>query len=285
MNNQNETNSVQDECRIKYFRILDSLFSNSVKKRSFGTLCTLLRVRGIESYYNAFEESKIAFDDFNWMLSKAKSDRNLNCFRRIGLLIYCQAVEMTEPHIILANLLGCILNRDYVIDPFIKLYNPKSKKKEFVVKSDSYPPSAKRKFDLIKKLAHEAGQDELEKSIDLFFNEKIRNAFSHSDYVFTDTHFNNLRLEELDKILCECFAFYEAFFASYRNWMMNLGKEHQKCKWPNGEVLELLRTDAEGLFGFHLHFPKGHTSTYRRSQNGVDAINFTFDKDGRIEFI
>jgi hypothetical protein len=137
MNSQNEIYSFQDECRNKYFQILDSLFSISVKTKSFGTLCTLLRVGGIESYYNAFEESKIAFEDFNWMLSKAKSDRNSNCFRRIGLLIYCQAVEMTVPHIVLANLLGCILNHDYVIDPFIKLYRPKGKKKEFFNKIDS----------------------------------------------------------------------------------------------------------------------------------------------------
>ena len=286
MNSQNEIYSIQDECRNKYFHILDSLFSNSVKKRSFDTLCTLLRVGGIESFYNAYEESKIAFDDFNWMLSKAKSDRSLNCFRRIGLLIYCQAVEMTVPHIVLANLLRCTLNQDYVIDPFKKLYRvPKRIKQEFPNKGDLIPPSAKQKFKRIKELAHDAGQTDLEKSINHFFNDKVRNAFSHSDYVFTDTHFNNMKVETLDKILCECFGFYEAFFAIYRDWMMKLGKNHQSNKWPNGEVLELLRTDAEGLFGFHLHFSNGHKSTYQRNQTGADAININFDKDGRIEFV
>jgi hypothetical protein len=285
INNYDETLTLQDKCREKYLKILDSLFSTSFSKNGFGTLCTLLRVSGIENYYNAFEESKIAFNDFNWIVAKAKEERGIKCQRRVGLLMYCQAVEMAVPHRILANLLRCLLGQGYVIDPFSELYKSKGKSKKkgtFIFKSDLIPPSAKVKFRKIKELAKEAGQIDLEKAIGLFFNEKVRNEFSHSDYTLSDTHFCEISVEELDKLICECFGFYEAFFISYNSWLKGLARGKRFHKWPDFQVLELLSSKEEGVYGFHVHFSNGGKSTYIRKQSGINAINFVIEKDGHI---
>jgi hypothetical protein len=287
-NKNDETITLQDKCREKNLKILDSLFSNSFSKNGFGTLCTLLRVSGIENHYNAFEESKIAFNDFNWIVAKAIEERGIKCQRRVGLLMYCQAVEMAVPHRILANLLRCLLGQGYVIDPFAELYKSKGKSNKdrtFIFKSDLIPPSAKTKFRKIKELAKESGQLDLEKAIGLFFNEKVRNAFSHSDYTLSDTHFCEISVEDLDNLICECFGFYEAFFITYNSWLKGLAKGNRFHKWPYFQVLELLSSKEEGVYGFHVHFSNGGKSTYIRRESGIDAINFIIEKNGHIELL
>jgi hypothetical protein len=52
-----------------------------------------------DANWDSFEESRSAFDDFNWVLEKTLCERSQSCQRRIALLMYCQAVEMTAPHL------------------------------------------------------------------------------------------------------------------------------------------------------------------------------------------
>lgn len=61
-----------------------------------------------DANWDPFEESRAAFDDYNWMLRTAGSERGDLAAHRISLLMYCQAVEMSAPQEILANLArGC----------------------------------------------------------------------------------------------------------------------------------------------------------------------------------
>ena len=143
---------------------LDSLFKRAFDSDSFGTLCTLLRVGGM-SYRNVdpFEESKRAFEDYNWLSQKASSERNDISSLRVGLLMYCHAVEMTAPHVMLANLIRCIAGQNYVIGPFDHLKRPKKNKiYEYI------PPSATKKFTEMKKMASAIGENKLIEVIDSF---------------------------------------------------------------------------------------------------------------------
>lgn len=162
----------------------------------------------------------------------------------------------------------------------------KKKKRLF----DWVPPSAKAKFKEIKKLSDEVGDKQLPKCIDSYFNEKVRNAFSHSDYILTDTEFHytegglagSIKLSELDLLIKTAFNFYNAFITIYRKWRAFLGQINRYHKWPNYEVLEILSDEKEGIYGFHIHFSNGSKATYTRKRSGTEAINMGFDRDGTI---
>jgi len=273
----------------EFKKYIDNLFSRAFKSSPFDALCTILRVKGLsDSNWDPFEESLDAFDDFNWFLKRSIKEHGDRCTRRIALLIYCQAIEMTAIHEMLANLLRCITGKPYVISPFGHLQ--KRKKKQFL---DWIPPSALAKFREIKKLADEAGEENLSKCIDSFFNEHVRNAFSHSDFILTDTEFRStegglaksIKVSELDQLISICFDFYKAFIATYKQWRLILAQSKQYHKWPNYEVLELLSDKKEGIYGFHVHFSNGSKATYTRKRSGTEAINFGFNRDGTIYFM
>lgn len=59
-------------------------------------ICTVLRVAGLQdAQWDPFEESLTSFKDYNWLLKQAKDSPTPNGQWRIGLLMYCQAIEMT----------------------------------------------------------------------------------------------------------------------------------------------------------------------------------------------
>lgn len=120
---------ISDGALQNYAQVLDSLLGKAFSISPFEALCTLLRVGGMaDANWDPFEESRAAFDDYNWTLAKARSERGQCAARRIGLLMYCQAVEMTAPHEIMANLLRCIVKKSYTVDPFSDLGRSKKRK-------------------------------------------------------------------------------------------------------------------------------------------------------------
>lgn len=284
-----ETAQRSEDIRQRYTQLLDNLFSAAFSASPFDALCTILRVGGMaDANWDPFEESRIAFDDFNWMMGKAISERDEHCARRIGLLMYCQAIEMTAPHEILANLLRCIKNEHYIVSPFLGLGRAKKNKPFSWV-----PPSAKVKFQKIKELATQVGQPALADAIDRFFDERIRNAFSHSDYILTTHYFRytegglaqQIDLQTLNQRISECFGFYGAFLWLHRTWLHSLSRAKKFHKWPQYEVLELLPSEEEGLYGFNVHFSNGSKATYSRRKSGTEAINLFLEKDGGINFM
>jgi hypothetical protein len=287
MDMPNDSNHVKD-IRDRYLPTIHRLFERAFETNPFEALCSVLRVGGMsDEGWDPFEESRKAFDDFNWLLDKSITERNGACSRRISLLMYCHAVEMTAVHEIIANCLRCLLNEQYIIDPFQHL-SRKNKKKIF-----SYiPSSAKNKFKFIKELASKAKESQLGEDIDSFFDENIRNAFSHSDYIFSDDSFRfrggrlacQMGFDELDKKITGCFGFYGAFMYLHRQWLKELTKTKKYHKWQRYQVLEILSSEKEGVYGFNVHFSNGSKSTYVRRASGIKAINLRFDKNGHIAY-
>jgi hypothetical protein len=191
---------------------------------------------------------------------------------------------MNPVHEILTNLLRCRAKRRYSPAPLRRLgRNPK--KSGLGMFTGYVPPSAKRKFNVIREIATHVGYPELNGAIDRFFDERVRNAFSHSDYILTDEHFRFRDVEALDRLVAECFAFYDVFLGLHDHWLHALGRGKRFHKWPNYEVLELLSTEEEGLYGFSVHFSNGEKATYMRRENSgtMGSINIMFDA-GRINF-
>ena len=128
--------------------------------------------------------------------------------------------------------------------------------------------------------------------IDEFFDDRIRNAFSHSDYVLTERYFRwresglpqQMEIERVAQIITNCFAFYSAFMPLIEWWPHELAKLPRYNKWPRYEVLELLNDSEHGVYGFNVHFSNGHKATFTRTSDGVQAMNLFAEKDGSVNF-
>ena len=94
------------------------------------------------------------------------------------------ACEMSAVHSTLANLLRIYLDQKYHVDPLNSLGRPDKKRR-----NKWFPASAKTKWKKITDMAASAGKTELVRLIGAVYNDSVRNAFSHSDYVFSGEYF------------------------------------------------------------------------------------------------
>ncbi len=261
---------------------LHELFKRALDRSGgYNTILTVLRFPGLQdARWDPFEESLEAVEDYNWLLSKAK-ERGERCGLRIGLLMYCQLIEMNSVHEMLANLLRCIDGKTWIITPFSHLQRGKN------------PPPISAKYKEIRDLAQKVSETKLSDYIESFLNEDIRNAFSHSDYIFTDTSLRwrngrrsiEIGLTELKALLFRCFQFFGAFIRAYKNFRFQMGKIKRFHKLQPFEVLELLSNPTEGLYGFHVHFSNGQRASIIRDEKGIHGINTLLNRDGSLNFM
>ncbi len=285
-----EADSSPEDPRVSAEAVLSPLFDSAHKAGSVDFVYTLLRVGGLQmADWDSFEESRTAFNDYNWLLEQARG-RGLTSARRVGLLMYCQAVEMDAVHDVLVNLLRCKAKTTYTPAPLHYLGRRKKNPKGLEVFTGYVPPSATQKFKAIKQRAADVHYPELNGAIDKFFDERVRNAFFHSDYVLTEEYFRfregglaqQIDVDTLDRLITECFAFYGVFMGLHDRWLHMLGRGKRFYKCPGYEVLELLSTEEEGLYGFNMHFSTGSKATFmrRKSTGTMGSTNILFDKGG-----
>jgi hypothetical protein len=138
--------------------------------------------------WDPYLESRAVLDDLYALaklnLPKDKfSDPNLTgC--RLALLFYNHIVEMDAPYEVLANLLRFRLGKGYSPNPWYDFLT-ESEKKRFR-RSGLFPP---QKIKILKVLSAEAGLDATGAIFDEFYRANLRNAVSHSDFIFTDDGF------------------------------------------------------------------------------------------------
>ena len=143
-----------------------------------------------------------------------------------------------------------------------------------------------KKIGEIIKLAQPLGENKLIEHLKYAFDEDLRNAIAHSDYVLSDKEFrtkgsgpaNAIPFSELDRRINFSFVFLSGLLKAYNNTRSVLGKAKRFHKWDNYEVLELL-ADENGVYGFHVHFSNGSRSTFMRNKVGVTQINMRL-RDG-----
>lgn len=267
---------------------LSDLTSRAFEKDGFSTLCTLLRTGGLaDAQWDPYEESRLAFEDFDWMLEMASSQRSGNAQLRIALLMYCQAVEMSAPHEMLYNLVRIIGDEEFMFHPFRHL-SRKKKGDPF----SSIPPSAKHKFKEISALAKKNGENTLVDLIASFFSDEIRNAFSHSDYILAENSFRwtesgiakELSYDVVQALINNCFHFYRALLRLHLDWLSSLARARRFHKWPDYQVLELLSDETHGVYGFNVHFSNGTKASFTRTEKGVRPVNLRFLRDGGVSF-
>ena len=282
------TEDITAPSRTEFIQYFDGLFERAWKSSSTDALFTILRVDGLsDANWDPYEESDKAITDFNWMLQKTSEELKPDSHMRAGLLLYCHSVEMSAPASMICNLLRCCLKLEFQIDPFFHMiYRPKKRPFEWV------PPSARKKFSELTRLATEACEARLVQYLGMFFDDRVRNAFVHSDYVITDKYFRwtegghaqQIPLEELAGKIRACFDFYGAFMAAHKAWRLQFLHSKHFHKLPGYEVLEILTNNDVGLYGFNVHFSNGSKATFTRDGKGVQAINLSIKNDTSVTF-
>ncbi len=275
--------------REEYAEYLSKLSNNAFQKNSFSTICSFLRVGGLQdANWDPFEESQKAAEDYNWLLKKSKNCPSKKGQWRIGLLIYCQAIEMTAPHELLANILRMVIGEKYHINPFRHLRRVRKK-----LSLNYIPSSAKSKFNYLKELATKSNENKLIEYINSFYDDKIRNSFFHSDYIMTNKYFRwteggpaqQISLNKVNVLISNCIEFYSAILWWHKESLKLFGRKLKKYyKWPQYEILELLSNKENGLYGFSVHFSNGSKATYSRTKEGTNCTNVRFEKDGSINY-
>jgi hypothetical protein len=274
--------------RENYARYLNDLWHRALKARPFDTVCTLLRVQPPRaSHWDPFLESFEAFQDLDWLFQVAVRERSPKCSLRIAIVFYCQVVEMTALHEMLANLVRCSSGQSYIIDPFHNLVKRKKHDHSAVVS----PPSAKRKFDEIKKLAESVNESELIRCIAEIYDTRIRNAVSHGDYILTENSFRSpeggfmeLKITSIENTFESCFGFYGAFLDVYETWLKAFAQMPRYHKWPEHSVLELISDQEMRLYGFRIHFSNGSSASFSRTERGVNGENLFWESDGSMNW-
>lgn len=280
------TKEFREVIQRDYEEKLVGLFQDALKKEPFGFICTMLRVSGIHfGHWDPLEESKEAFEDLRALLKESAASGTPKSSLRIGLLMYCHAVEMSAVHEMLMNLLRCRNGQPFIIKPFRALVIQKKKGNAII-------PSAAKKFSELKKFALSTGEPHLASCIDGFFDDRIRNSFSHSDYCIAENsyrwteagHADQMPFQELNEKLTRASAFFETFFRIHQGALRDLASSPRYLQMPNYEVLELLSKDEE-LYGFKIHFSNGSSAHYTRVPGRVEAVNVMFETDGTINYM
>ena len=166
-------------------------------------------------------------------------------------------------YIILANMVEITAGERCVMNPFDDLYQTRG------ASGDRVPPSARRVVTRLKERASERGCDELAQLLDSFFNDAVRNAFFHSDYILHEDEFrsrearfideNNVRtsalkLEVILELINRSVAFFHDFMNTYGAHRLNY-KQSKVVRGrigPNNacEDITLLVHPTGGVYGF-----------------------------------
>lgn len=274
--------------REKYYRAFRPVFfpENPTKHNIVDFFASLLRVVGMEDRgWDPLLESRATLEDLNAImqmeLPRDVFPSSEMTKWRMGLVMYTHMVEMDAPYEVITNLLRFQLGLGYSPNPYYQFLN-KDEKKQFA-KRGLYPAG---KIKIIKQLSKELGVN-VGDIFDDFYDPKLRNAISHSDYIFTDSHFRVrngtgawgayvIPLEKLYETITRCKVFYSTFFEIERAARHSFGGIAKKALPYDAHykgLLEVLADNDGTMCGFRVHWPNGSESTYRRTEDGIEMIN------------
>jgi hypothetical protein len=259
----------------------------------------LLRIVGMEDKgWDPYLESRAILQDLDGLLQlELPADRFPEQERtrwRLALLTYSHLVEMDAPYEVLTNLLRFRLGKGYSPNPYFTFLSEDQKKR--FRKSGIYP---KQKIEIIKTLSKDAGLKAGD-IFDDFYNNKLRNAISHSDYIISDVEFRvrngtgavgafRIPLTELNETIMKSHIFMSSFFTLEREARKRFGAmRHRAIPYDAAYkgLMEVLVDQEDLMCGFKVHWPNASESTYRRTRDGIEMTNCLLDmKHATIELM
>ncbi len=274
--------------RDGYIDLLEPIFlpEDPISNDIIRYLAALLRVLGMEDKgWDPYAESRAILNDLNGFfkvdLPKKWFGEPDGTVWRLGLLQYTHIVEMDAPYEVILNLLRFRLGNGYSPNPYFDYLSAKEQKS-----FKNRGISTGRKIEIIKRLSEKAGLG-IGKIFDDFYDNRLRNAISHSDYILAEDGFRcrggfsgnkgfEKSLEALDHILLSARAFIAAFFTIKKTarkvWGGRAGRAIPYDSHYKG-MMEILANNDGLMCGFKVHWPNGTDSTYRRTDDGIDMEN------------
>lgn len=268
----------------------EDIFSNDI----VNYFASLLRISGYEGEgWDPYLESKGILEDLTKLINIDLPQEHFTEIVltrwRLALIFYSHAVEMDAIYEILTNLLRFKLGKGYSPNPYSLFLTEKQKSK----KTNLYPTD---KIQIIKTLSKEAGLEEVGKLFDEFYNGKLRNAISHSDYIIAENNFRcrnggglnefQISLSELNDIILKTKIFIFTFFDLHEEARKVFGKFKNKVKpyEPHYKgLMEILVDDKDLMCGFKIHWPNNSEAYYRRTEKGCRMVNMWCDvKNSKI---
>jgi hypothetical protein len=243
-----------------YLTVLEHLFDKAKAKDEFEFAFTLMRFQGVQDAgWDALKEADYLYQDVVGLLqSPIKQETKV----RLALLLYGHITEIDAVHLVIHNMLRVIAGERYSAFPFQSLV--RKRKNSFL---DSVPPSSKAKVKFIRDYAETLGESEIIAVLDEVYNEALRNAFFHSDYILYNNelrshnswfeHANNTRSQvmtgqELQDQLNAAINFFQAFMRIYIRSIRSY-KENKRVTGrfgQNGEVVPMMLL-GDKKYGLH----------------------------------
>ncbi len=236
-------------------RVLDKLFDRAKGVDEFEYVCALLRIRGSEDAgWDPLGESQRAINDYIALIeAPLRGDTRL----RLALLVYSHVLETDAVYEVVENMLSITKGTRCSTSPLAHLYDRRRKS----LVQPTRPPSAKKVVNYVRDHARQNGEDELAAVLEKMFNEEIRNAFFHSDYVlykdeFRIRHgrFKSIKISELQDVINSGVRFFQAFLYVWTHHRLSY-KESKVVRGRFGpneapEDIELLVHPTAGVYGF-----------------------------------
>lgn len=278
---------INEAHRARYIALMAPLFipADPVGLDIVQFFASLLRIIGLEDKgWDPYVESRAVLSDLYALMQielpeDKFPDRKFTPWR-LGLLFYSHIVEMDAPYEVLTNLLRFRLHKGYSPNPFYDFLTRRQRKN---FRRSGLSP--KQKIDIIKMLDGEAKVG-IGSAFDEFYRADLRNAISHSDFIFTDDGLRSrtgaftITFEALDDLLTKAKVFFGTFFGldreARRHWGTYSGTALPYDPVYKG-LMEVL-VDHDGLMnGFKVHWPNATDSVYRRTNEGIEMTNCFLD--------
>jgi hypothetical protein len=243
--------------------VLEDLFVRARDRDEFEYASALLRIRGMQDAgWDPLEESGALVSDLLSLL-----DAPLEGYTkiRLGLLLYSHITEVDAIYVMVVNLIEITAGERYSFDPFQDLYGARNRPRY-----EHVPPSAKRVVDRVRERAIERDLPAVADLVDWYFNNAVRNAFFHSDYILYQDEFRSgegtfidddgrlspsLKLDKVLDLINRSVQFYGAFVSTYAKHRSSYTADKQiegRLGADGGTIpITLLASpDRGGLYGF-----------------------------------
>lgn len=238
-------------------RALNHLFLAAKEKDEFEYVCALLRIRGMEDPgWDRLEETATLVRE---MLSLISTPLLPHTRIRLGLLVYCHLVEADSIYEVIANMLHTVEGERVSIDPFHDLYRRK-RPSDNHPSGQTIPPSAKLVVRHLCDHAHRVGQGAVAELLEWMFNDDVRNAFFHGDYILYQDQFRSrgaglsLTLEAVGDVINRGLAFYDGFMSVWQEHRHSYKEPRVvqgRFRSDGGLMpLRLLVHPTQGVYGF-----------------------------------
>lgn len=267
-----ETIQLPTEKNVQRFnKAIMNLFQKAIKKDEEDAIIAILYFVGVLFYYtrNPLTETTETINEFMYLIeNKDKLKISNRTFFKLFSYVYIQLTELSEIYTFIFNLLHISEGGNYILFPFettkksidnsifirkvTKITNLKQdnniKIKQLVEVVSAYTKKEETvwaKIKKISKLENKSNHKEVGSILKEIYNNKVRNAFTHNNYRFSNEgmHFGTNHLEFLSyQELLELFVNTLSFFSTVADCAF---AELQKIKDGNKHVFNCMHGKLE----------------------------------------